>query len=115
MVQNEALHQIDPASIHALMSVLSCSIQPFAVRKSLYIPGIQNTLEAQMSTVTLSRHTSPDFFSRVVEGVAAFFEAVGEGRRIAQRYEALSRLSDAALATRGLTRQDIARVAVNGR
>ena len=68
-----------------------------------------------MSTVTLSRHTSPDFFSRVVEGVSAFFEAVSEGRQIAQRYEALSRLSDAALAKRGLTRQDIARAAVNGR
>ncbi|GLK86024.1 DUF1127 domain-containing protein [Ancylobacter defluvii] len=68
-----------------------------------------------MSTVSLSRHTSPDFFSRVVESVAAFFEAVGEGRRIAQRYEALSRLSDVALARRGLTRQDIARAAVAGR
>lgn len=68
-----------------------------------------------MSTVTLSRHSSPDFFSRVVDGVAHFFEAVGEGRRIAQRYEALARLSDAALAKRGLTRQDIARVAVSGR
>ena len=73
-------------------------------------------LEAQMNTTTLTHnHTSPDFFSRIVDGFASFFEAVGEGRRIAQRYEALSRLSDAALATRGLTRQDIARAAVNGR
>ncbi|GAB4068453.1 DUF1127 domain-containing protein [Ancylobacter sonchi] len=68
-----------------------------------------------MSTVSLSRHTSPDFFSRAVEAVVAFFDAVGEGRRIAQRYEALSRLSDAALARRGLVRQDIARAAVAGR
>lgn len=68
-----------------------------------------------MSTVSLSRRTSPDFFSRIVEAVSAFFEAVDEGRRIAQRYETLSRLSDAALARRGLTRQDIARTAVNGR
>lgn len=67
-----------------------------------------------MSTFSLTHRTTPDF-SRFFEGVAAFFEAVGEGRRIAQRYENLSRLSDAALAARGLTRADIARVAVNGR
>ncbi|MCB4768024.1 DUF1127 domain-containing protein [Ancylobacter sp. Lp-2] len=67
-----------------------------------------------MSTVSLSRRTSPDFLSRAVEAVVAFFDAVSEGRRIAQRYEALSRLSDAALARRGLARQDIARAAVSG-
>jgi len=67
-----------------------------------------------MTTTTLN-HTSSDFFSRFVENVTSFFEAIGEGRRIAQRYETLSRLSDAALAKRGLTRQDIARAAVNGR
>lgn len=68
-----------------------------------------------MSTVSLSHRSSPDFLSRIVEGIASFFEAVGEGRRISQRYEQLSRLSDAALARRGITRQDIARVAVQGR
>jgi len=68
-----------------------------------------------MSTFSLSHRTSPDFFSRVIEAVVAFFDSVSEGRRIAQRYEALSRLSDAALARRGLTRQDIARAAVSGR
>ncbi|MDF2620887.1 MAG: hypothetical protein K0S00_3546 [Xanthobacteraceae bacterium] len=68
-----------------------------------------------MNTATLTRHSSPDFFSRFAAGVVAFFEAVSEGHRIARRYESLSRLSDAALAKRGLTRQDIARVAVSGR
>ncbi|WP_029349278.1 hypothetical protein [Bosea sp. 117] len=68
-----------------------------------------------MSTASLTRHASPDLLSRVVSGIGAFFEAVGEGRRIAERYETLSRLSDAALARRGLTRADIARVAVSGR
>ncbi|TCK31530.1 uncharacterized protein DUF1127 [Ancylobacter aquaticus] len=68
-----------------------------------------------MNTTTLNHTTSSDFFSRAVDGVASFFEAIGEGRRIAQRYEALARLSDAALAKRGLTRQDIAQAAVNGR
>lgn len=68
-----------------------------------------------MSTVSLSRQASPDFFTRVADAVVTFFDAVGEGRRIAQRYETLSRMSDAALARRGLTRQDIARAAVAGR
>ncbi len=68
-----------------------------------------------MSTFSLTHRTSPDFFSRVISAVVALFDAVGEGRRIARRYEMLSRLSDAALAKRGLTRQDIARAAVNGR
>jgi len=68
-----------------------------------------------MTTASLTRHSSPDLFSRAIEGVVAFFEAIGEGRRIAQRYETLSRMSDAALSRRGLSRDDIARVAVNGR
>ncbi|MFK8251972.1 DUF1127 domain-containing protein [Ancylobacter terrae] len=68
-----------------------------------------------MSTVSVTHRTSPDLFARVVETVAAFFEAVGEGRRIAQRYEALSRLSDVALKRRGLTRDQIARAAIQGR
>ncbi|MCJ8142153.1 DUF1127 domain-containing protein [Ancylobacter sp. A5.8] len=68
-----------------------------------------------MSTISLTNRTSPDFSSRVLDTIVAFFDALGEGRRIAARYEALSRLSDAALASRGLTRQDIAAAAVNGR
>ena len=42
------------------------------------------------------------------------FAGVMEGREIATRYERLSRLTNAELARLGLTRQDIARVAVNG-
>lgn len=68
-----------------------------------------------MSTYSLTHRGSPDLVSRVVESVVSFFDAVGEGRRIAMRYEALARMSDAALARRGLTRADIARVAVEGR
>jgi hypothetical protein len=68
-----------------------------------------------MNTLPLSRRASPDLFTRVVDGIGAFFDAVAEGQRIAARYEQLSRLSDAALARRGITRGDIARVAVAGR
>lgn len=68
-----------------------------------------------MSTYSLAHRGSPDLVSRIVESVVSFFDAVGEGRRIATRYELLARMSDAALARRGLTRADIARVAVEGR
>ncbi|HSI40325.1 MAG TPA: DUF1127 domain-containing protein [Xanthobacteraceae bacterium] len=68
-----------------------------------------------MSTTFITHSAPSDLFGRVVGGVASFFEAIGEGRRIAQRYETLSRLSDAALARRGIARADIARVAVHGR
>jgi len=43
------------------------------------------------------------------------FDGIMEGREIATRYERLSRLTNAELARLGLARQDIPRVAVNGR
>lgn len=43
------------------------------------------------------------------------FAGIREGHAIANRYEELSRLTDAALKVRGLVREDIARVAVTGR
>jgi hypothetical protein len=51
-------------------------------------------------------------FARFTADIVA---GVREGHAIANRYEELSRLSDAALKTRGLVREDIARVAVTGR
>ena len=60
--------------------------------------------------------------SRDVPGLAAvgrFFAVLAagirEGREIETRYYALSRLTNAELAQRGLKREDIARVAVTGR
>ncbi len=68
-----------------------------------------------MTSISLTHRTSPDLFPRALAAVAAFFDAIGEGRRIAQRYEQLSRLSDTALAARGLTRMEVPRAAVLGR
>ena len=48
------------------------------------------------------------FFSEIVEGVH-------DAREIENRYETLSRMSDEALACRGITRDDVPRVAVTGR
>ena len=48
------------------------------------------------------------FFADIVEGVH-------DAREIENRYETLSRMSDEALACRGLTRDDVPQVAVTGR
>ena len=48
------------------------------------------------------------FFADVLAGIR-------EAHEMEQRYEMLSRLSDAALARRGLTREDIPRAAVTGK
>ena len=45
---------------------------------------------------------------------ADMFAGIQEGREIAVRYHALTRLSQAELASRGLTRRDISQAAVTG-
>ncbi|MEA2876437.1 MAG: hypothetical protein QOF14_1633 [Hyphomicrobiales bacterium] len=66
-----------------------------------------------MTTVTLPLAPSAAYgLTRLAVDV---FEGVMEGREIATRYERLSRLTNAELARLGLARQDIPRVAVNGR
>ena len=67
-----------------------------------------SSLAARLSSRP-SRHR-PAMWSFVVE----FVDAIAEGRRIAARYHELSRLSDAELRERGLTREGIARAVVLG-
>jgi hypothetical protein len=54
-----------------------------------------------------------------LKAVGRFFTAIAEGvreaRAIETRYEALSRLSDQALAARGLSREEIPQAAVSGK
>jgi hypothetical protein len=45
---------------------------------------------------------------------ADMFAGIQEGREIAVRYHALTRLSPSELASRGLSRQDVARAALTG-
>ena len=52
--------------------------------------------------------------SPVRQFLTDLFTGVQEGREIAARYDALTRLSPAELASRGLTRQDISHAAVTG-
>ena len=61
----------------------------------------------------LSRGTP--WLKAVTRFFADLFAGIREGREMAYRYEALSRLSDAELARRGITRADIPRVAVTGK
>jgi uncharacterized protein YjiS (DUF1127 family) len=51
------------------------------------------------------------FFRPLVE----FFHGVRLARKMAHRYDVLSRLSDDQLAARGIARQDIPRLVVNGK
>jgi hypothetical protein len=46
---------------------------------------------------------------------ADMFAGFAEGQEIARRYEELSRLSDEALAARGLTREELPQAIVTGR
>ena len=71
------------------------------------------TIMTALTLATLAREatwlkTIARFFADVVAGIR-------EAREIEQRYVTLSRLSDAALARRGLTREDIPRAAVTGK
>jgi hypothetical protein len=66
-----------------------------------------------MTTATLP--LAPSAAYGLTRLAADVFEGIMEGREIATRYERLSRLTNSELARLGLTRQDIPRVAVNGR
>jgi hypothetical protein len=51
---------------------------------------------------------------RLIRLAASFLDAVMEGRRISERYERLSHMTPSELTRLGLTRDDIARAAVQG-
>jgi hypothetical protein len=62
-----------------------------------------------MSTIALSQlvHRAPAFLQRMSERIGAFFDGIEEAQLMAQRYKALSQMSDAQLAARGLKREEI--------
>ena len=47
--------------------------------------------------------------------VSNFFTGIAEGQEIARRYDEYSRLSDEALAARGITREELPQAIVTGR
>lgn len=66
-----------------------------------------------MSVLALPTPTSGGL-RRFTDGVRDLLNAVAEGAAAAHRYERLSRMSEAQLARRGLTREDLAWYAVSG-
>ena len=65
-------------------------------------------------TTTIGIADQSALLSRITAWCTHFAEGVREGQEIAARYHALSQLSTAELARRGLNRQMIARAALTG-
>jgi uncharacterized protein YjiS (DUF1127 family) len=68
-----------------------------------------------MTAIALAlKETAPRMkaFARYIANV---FTGVAEGHEIARRYEELSRMSDEALAARGITREELPQAIVTGR
>jgi hypothetical protein len=63
-----------------------------------------------MTTLALTQfiHRTPGLLQKIGDAIASFFEGIDHARRLARRFDALARLSDAELARRGLKRSEIA-------
>lgn len=57
---------------------------------------------------------TPALLQRVSQSISAFLDGIGEARAMAERFKALSRLTDDQLAARGLKREDIPRAVLSG-
>jgi hypothetical protein len=68
-----------------------------------------------MTTFALAFQHPVSAASKLAGYVRALIAGAAQGYEMARRYEALSRLSDQALAARGLTRGEIGYAAVTGR
>jgi uncharacterized protein YjiS (DUF1127 family) len=68
-----------------------------------------------MSALTLAFKAPVDRFAAFSRSVAEFFAGISEGQEMARRYEELSRMSDAALAARGISREELPQAVVHGR
>ena len=68
-----------------------------------------------MTTITANGLRDSGFFGRFAAAVSDFFSAVAEARRMADRYDHLSRLSNSELAQMGLVREDIPQVVARSR
>jgi uncharacterized protein YjiS (DUF1127 family) len=68
-----------------------------------------------MTAITLARKTGAPWVSAIAKFLSDVAEGIREGHEMASRYEELSRLSDAALAARGLTREELPQAIATGR
>jgi len=68
-----------------------------------------------MTTLTLALKNTAPRLAALGQYLADVFAGLAEGQEIARRYEELSRLSDEALAARGISREELPQAIVNGR
>ncbi len=68
-----------------------------------------------MTALTLALKAPATRLAAFGHAIAEFFAGISEGQEMARRYEELSRMSDAGLAARGLTREDLPRAIIRGR
>ena len=68
-----------------------------------------------MTALTLALKAPATRLAAFGHAIAEFFAGISEGQEMARRYEELSRMSDAGLAARGLTREDLPHAIVRGR
>ena len=68
-----------------------------------------------MTTIALSQlvHQTPAFLQRLGQRFANLFDGIEEARQMAHRYKMLSQMTDAQLAARGLTREQIPQAVLN--
>ncbi|MEX2129722.1 MAG: hypothetical protein WD871_15995 [Xanthobacteraceae bacterium] len=68
-----------------------------------------------MTALALALKSGAPRLKAFVRFFTDIFAGLGEGQEIARRYEELSRLSDEALAARGVTREELPQAIVTGR
>ena len=68
-----------------------------------------------MTALALALKNTAPRIGAVGRFFANLFTGIAEGHEIARRYEELSRMSDAALAARGITREELPQAIVTGR
>jgi hypothetical protein len=68
-----------------------------------------------MTALALALKTGSARMRAVGRFFSDFFIGIAEGQEIARRYEELSRMSDEALAARGVTREELPQAIVTGR
>jgi hypothetical protein len=70
-----------------------------------------------MTTLALSQlvHEAPAFLQRIGQAFSDFVAGIDDARVMAARFKALSDLSDAQLAARGLRREDIPQAVIDQR
>lgn len=68
-----------------------------------------------MTALTLARKHRASRIAAFGHYLADIFSGIAEGKELALRYAELSRLSDKALAARGITREELPQAIVTGR